>query len=87
MDFLFGASKRLLKAEWEATDKKADQLLALQSHLDRMKKMQDTSQQRFESGKESMENVVEAKYYRQEAEIWLKRAKARKLKLDIETKP
>jgi RNA polymerase sigma factor (sigma-70 family) len=87
MDFLFGASKRLLKAEWEATDRKPDQLAALQTHLDLMKKMQDISQKRFDSGKESMENVAETKYFRLEAEIWLERAKTGKLKLDIESKP
>jgi RNA polymerase sigma factor (sigma-70 family) len=87
LDFLFGASKRLLKKKWEEKDKNADQLAALQAHLDRMKKILDINQQRFEDGKESMENVVEAKYYRLEAEIWLERAKAGKLKLDIETKP
>jgi RNA polymerase sigma factor (sigma-70 family) len=86
-DFLMHGSKRLLIAELDGTDKKDQQLAALQAHLDRMKKIQDIDQTRFEAGKESIENVYESKYYRLEAEIWLERAKVGKLKLDIETKP
>ncbi len=87
LDFFFGASKRLLKAEWEATDKKADQLIALEAHLGRMKKVQDTCQERFDEGNKALEDLSQAKYYRLEAAIWLERAKAGKLKLDTEMKP
>jgi hypothetical protein len=79
LDFLIGASKRLLTAETD--DKPSVVALApLQAHFDRMKKIQDINQERFDGGRISIEDLAQAKYYRLEAEIWLERAKAGKLK-------
>jgi hypothetical protein len=84
LDFLIGASKRVLLAEIDATDKKLEQLNALKAHLERMKKVQDLDQERFDAGRISIEDLSLSKYHRLEAEIWLERAKMGKLKLDIE---
>ena len=87
LDFLIGASKRLVTAELDATDKKADQLSALKIHLERMRKVQAIDQGRYDAGRISIEDLSQSKYYRLEAEIWLERAKVGKLKLDVETRP
>jgi hypothetical protein len=84
LDFLIGASKRLVMAEIDATDIKLEQLSALKAHLERMKNVQDIDQQRFNEGRISIEDLSQSKYYRLEAEIWLERAKMGKVKLDIE---
>ena len=84
LDFLIGASKRLVLAELDATDKKPEQISALKTHLERMKKVQDIDQGRYDAGRISIEDLSQSKYYRLEAEIWLERAKMGKVKLDIE---
>src|SRR6266852_3354211 len=86
LDFLIGASKRLLTAETE--DRPGVGALApLQAHFDRMKKIQDINQERFDGGRISIEDLAQAKYYRLEAEIWLERAKAGKQNLNSEIRP
>jgi hypothetical protein len=87
LDFLIGASKRLVMAELDATDKRPEQISALKAHLERMKKVQDIDQGRYDAGRISIEDLSQSKYYRLESEIWLERAKAGKLKLDIEIRP
>jgi RNA polymerase sigma factor (sigma-70 family) len=87
LDFLMGASRRLLVAEWESSDNKEYQLAALKAHFDRMKSAEDVNLQRFNDGRIPVQDVVEAKYYRLEAEIWLEKAKAGKFKLDVQSKP
>jgi hypothetical protein len=82
LDFLLGASRRFLQAELEATGKKTDQLKALQAHFDRMKKIQDINQERWNQGRISLTDLAEAKYYRFEAEIWLENDKKGATQLD-----
>ena len=84
LDFLIGASKRLVMAELDATDKKPEQISALKAHFERMKTVQDIDQERYRAGRISIEDLSQSKYYRLEAEIWLERAKMGKVKLDIE---
>lgn len=72
--FLFDASKRLLLTE-EAIRKNKEDITPLKAHFERMKKIQDTIQTRFDDGRMGIEDLYQAKYYRLEAEIWLERAK------------
>jgi RNA polymerase sigma factor (sigma-70 family) len=75
LDFLIAASKRWLKAETGAIPSGITEAY-LQAHFERMKKIQDINQQRFDEGRISIEDLALAKYYRLEAEIWLERCKA-----------
>jgi hypothetical protein len=77
LDFLIAASKRLLNAEMEDNPDVGAQT-PLQAHFERMKKIQDVEQQRFDNGRISIEDLDLAKYHRLEAGIWLERAKAGK---------
>jgi outer membrane protein TolC len=74
---LFEASTRLLHAQMELSDKKADQLAALEAHFELTKVIEDRNQARFNAGLISMADVSQAKYFRLEAEILLERAKAK----------
>jgi hypothetical protein len=75
LDFLIAASKRWLNAETHAIPSGVSEAY-LQAHFDRMKKIQDINQERFDQGRISIEDLAQAKYYRLEAEIWLERFKA-----------
>jgi hypothetical protein len=75
LDFLIAASKRWLNAETHAIPSGVSEAY-LQAHFDRMKKIQDINQERFDQGRISIEDLAQAKYYRLEAEIWLERMKA-----------
>jgi RNA polymerase sigma factor (sigma-70 family) len=85
LDFLMGASRRLLVAEWEMSDKKEDQLAALGAHLGRMLAVEKLNQDFFR--RRIVQDVQQSKYYRLEAEIWLEKFKAGKFKLDLQSKP
>jgi outer membrane protein TolC len=87
LDFLIAASRRLLVAEWELSDKKEDQLAALKAHFDRMKAAEDLNQERFGAGRIAVQDLQQTKYYRLEAEIWLEKAKMGKFKLDVHSMP
>jgi hypothetical protein len=82
LDFLLASSRRLLQVELEAADKKPGRLKSLQAHFDRMKKVQDINQERWNQGRIALQDVDQAKYYRLEAEIWLERAKGGEGKTD-----
>jgi hypothetical protein len=73
---LGAASQRLLIAEREATDKKADQIAAWEAHLGRVKEVEEIVKERFDAGTTSQQDYARARYYRLDAEIGLERAKA-----------
>jgi hypothetical protein len=68
LDSLLDASRRLMVAEFKIAEKKADQMKALTTHLQRMKKIEEMIQGLFNDI-----DVSEAKYYRLEAEILYER--------------
>ncbi len=76
LDILFGASRRLLSAKLDLSDKREDRMAALEAHLQRMKKLEAVNQQRFDDYK-VQENPSLVKFYRLDAEIELERAKAK----------
>jgi outer membrane protein TolC len=74
---LASSSLRLLEAERELSDQKADQIAALENHWQRMKELEEINQERFKAGRVSVMDLSQARFYRLQAEIWLERAKAR----------
>jgi RNA polymerase sigma factor (sigma-70 family) len=77
LDVLGAASRRLLVAQRELSENKADQIAAWEAHLDRMKGVEEIAKGRFEAGTLSRPNHALAQYYRLDAEIGLERAKAK----------
>src|SRR5262249_39055304 len=75
---LFEPSVRLLVAQRELTDNKADQLAAYEAHLKRMKEIEKISKALFDAGRISRIQFSPVRYHRLEAEIWLERAKAKR---------
>jgi len=67
-------ARRLLTAELELRDKKADQVAAYEAHLLRMKELEGAFKKGANADKDAL---AEAKFHRLEAEIMLERAKAK----------
>jgi hypothetical protein len=76
LDIVIASSRRLLEAETDLSIKKADQAVAWESHLQRMKDLHAINLARFNAGRVSIMDVKEVEFYRLQAEIWLERAKA-----------
>ncbi|HLJ96096.1 MAG TPA: RNA polymerase sigma factor [Gemmataceae bacterium] len=76
LDILFGASRRLLEAERDLTPRKADQVAAWETHLQRMQDIYAINLARFEAGRISIQDLAQADFYRLDAEIGLEDAKA-----------
>jgi hypothetical protein len=72
---LYRWAQRLLAAELERSDKKADRVAAYEAHLQRMKEVEDEIKKGVKGGEDVVE-VTEGKFHRLEAEIMLERAKA-----------
>jgi hypothetical protein len=70
-------SVRWLDAEKAVKPAKADQIAALQAHVERMKNVEEDCHVAFKKGLGAKFDVVAATFYRTEAEIWLAEAKAR----------
>ena len=83
LDFALGASCRLAIAQLKASDRPEDQMRALQTHFDETKQVEEINQARFEAGRIPIEDLLLTRYYRGEAEIWLDKVKAGKLKSAI----
>jgi outer membrane protein TolC len=71
----FQSSLRLLEAELEWKTKPAEQIAALEAHLERMKNIHDINLARFNAGRASVGDLKQAEYYRLDAEVRLERAK------------
>jgi hypothetical protein len=65
-------SRRWLEAERELSEKKADQIAALQAHWNRMKDLEKITLERFRAKVVPVEEASAAEFYSLEAEIWLK---------------
>jgi RNA polymerase sigma factor (sigma-70 family) len=75
LDILLGASLRLLESEKELSDKKDDQIAALERHLRRMKEVEQILKAQHEAARASLADFLQAKWFRLQAEIWLEKAK------------
>lgn len=74
---VFEASKHVLKAELELSNKKAERLAAREGHLKRMKEVTNISESQYEVGRVSTAAFASALYEQLDAEIELEREKAR----------
>jgi hypothetical protein len=70
-------SRRLLEAQQDSSDKKADRLAALEGHLGRMKDLRKIAEERYRQGAAIHADVVATDYYVAEAALWLAQAKTK----------
>jgi hypothetical protein len=66
----------VLQTEFDLSDKKSNQIAALEAHLDRMKKLEDLLKKVRRLGFGQAIEVGAVEYYRIEAEYWLAHARA-----------
>jgi RNA polymerase sigma factor (sigma-70 family) len=77
LDISLGSSLRLLEAERELSDRKEDQVAALENHFKRMRVVEQVNEARFQAGRIAVQDLAQSTFYRVQAEIWLERAKAK----------
>jgi hypothetical protein len=70
------SSRRLLEAELDLSVKKADHVVAWETHRQRMQGIYEINLDRYNNGRISVQDLAVANYYRLDAEIGLERAKA-----------
>jgi hypothetical protein len=75
-DLLIGSSRRLLEAERDLSTRKADQVIAWESHLQRMEQAYVITLAWFNKGWTQDQDLAQMDYYRLDAAIGLERAKA-----------
>jgi hypothetical protein len=68
----------VLQTQFDLSDRKQDQLAALEAHLDRMKKLEDLLKKVRKLGFGQAIEVGAVEYYRIEAEYWLAHARVQK---------
>ncbi len=78
LTMLHAASKHLLKAEVELSEKKADRLAAHEKNVKLLKEVAKITEAQFRVGKVSTAALAQAQYEQLDAEIALEREKARK---------
>jgi hypothetical protein len=76
LDRLVAASLRLLEAERELSTRKAEQIVALENQYQRMAQVEKISKAKVDVGKDPVDELFQARFYRLQAEILLERAKA-----------
>jgi RNA polymerase sigma factor (sigma-70 family) len=77
LDLILEGSKRLLKAELELSEKKADRLAAYEQFVKLTKEIAEICKRKFEAGRISQADLAQAEYERLDAEIALERERAR----------
>lgn len=77
VDVLLEASRDLLKAQQEMSDKPIDRLKMLETYFQRMKVIQEILEARFAAGRANVPETAQARYNRYDAEIALERFKAK----------
>jgi hypothetical protein len=73
--FLLGSSERLLQAELDLSDLKADHVAAIEHHFQRMREIERVNNERFQANRISMKDVAQSRFCRVHAEIRLERAR------------
>src|SRR5262249_25608475 len=77
LEFLLNSSRRLLKSERAVFDQPAEQVAALERYWERSKQIEDIYKGRFEAGRVSIQEYMDTRYARLEAELWLIEARAK----------
>jgi hypothetical protein len=83
LDFLFGACQRLLQAEFDLSNKRADRIAALEAQLQRMQAIEMTNKARYRAGRINMSDFEGSRFQRLRAEIMLERAKAGRIQAEL----
>jgi outer membrane protein TolC len=76
LDIYLNSSRRVLEAERDLSAKKADQVAAWESHLQRMQQAYVINLARYNAGRIPIQDFAQADYYRRDAEIGLERTRA-----------
>src|SRR5262249_24106235 len=76
LDIILNGSVRLLDAERQLSKDRADQLAALEHHLERVRAIEKINQERYDAGRISISDLAQSRYFRIQAELWLEQAKA-----------
>jgi hypothetical protein len=74
--FFIGSSERLLAAESDLSDQQTDHVAALEHHWRRMREVEKVNNERFNDGRIAIQDVLESRFYRLQAEIRLERARS-----------
>jgi hypothetical protein len=77
-EVLYRWSRRWLNAERQLSARPADQVAALEAHLQRMRRLEALVQKVQRSGQTTIDEISATEYYRVEAEIWLLQAREEK---------
>jgi hypothetical protein len=80
--FLISSSERLLTAESDLSDRPADHVAAVEHHWKRMREIEKVNEERFNDGRIAIQDVLESRFYRLQAEIRLERARSELKKTD-----
>jgi hypothetical protein len=75
--FLLDSARRALESELALAETQADRCKLYQAHWERMKEVEKVSQEHFDAGRWSVEDLVQTRYWRLEAEIWLTEGNAK----------
>jgi hypothetical protein len=78
LDLLLESSRELLESEHARATNDADLRAALERHWERCKLIEATNQRRYADGRIALQDYMQARYARLEAEIWLARPRAYK---------
>jgi hypothetical protein len=78
VEVVYRWSRRLLEAELELSDKKADQVAAHQAHTRRIRELARAARDRYRIRTNTIEEVTSTDFYSAEAEVWLEQARNRK---------
>jgi len=68
-------SCRWLDSQRAMSDKKADEVAAVEAHLNRMKKLEELVKKKYDADSAAAADYAATQFYRTEAEIWLSQAK------------
>jgi outer membrane protein TolC len=66
----------LLEAERALSDERAEQVKAIESHWKRLREIEKVNEERFDAGRIPIQDVLESRFYRLQAEIRLERARS-----------
>jgi hypothetical protein len=76
LEFYLNSSERLLEAERSLSSKEADRIAALENHWKRMRNVETVNRERFELQRIPVQDFMESRFYRVQAEIRLENAKS-----------
>jgi hypothetical protein len=80
LEFVIGSSLRRLDAELALCESEADRIAAMEDHWLRMKLVEQVNKARFDAGRIPIQDFMQSRYFRLDAEIALHRARSKQEK-------